>query len=84
MFSLKGLLLLAMSAIFSFALYTFHQMNEGLRYTPADIEELKALTEMGAYAEEFQIMEANRLARPSREDNPPQPDVETEQDDQSL
>lgn len=60
LFSLKGLLLAAVSLVFTSALAMFFMMNLRMKYPQDDLNKLEALTQLGAYSEYFAIMEANK------------------------
>lgn len=61
--SLKGLLLAAVSLVFTAALAMFFLMNAKMKYSGEDLRRLDALTELGAYSEFFAVMEENERAR---------------------
>jgi len=58
-FSLRGLLLTAVSSIFLAALTMFAVMNRRLRYPPEEVQSLEEFTRIGTYSKYYAIAENN-------------------------
>lgn len=58
-FSLRGILLMIVSAIFLAALAMFALMNRHMRYSPEEIQALEKFTRIETYSEYFAIAEEN-------------------------
>jgi hypothetical protein len=64
LFSLRGLLLTAISVIFLAALTMFAVMNRRLRYAPEKVQALQAFTHVATYSPYYAVAEENeRIAR---------------------
>lgn len=59
-FSLKGLLLIAVSAIFSWILAIFFLMNIRMKYKEEEVQELRKFSSLGSYSKFFLVMESNQ------------------------
>jgi hypothetical protein len=59
-FSLRGMLLTAISAIFLAALTMFAVMNRRLRYPPEEVQSLEVFTHIGTYSKYYAIADDNR------------------------
>lgn len=57
--SLKGLLLLAVSIIFTVIVVIFYRMNEIMKYSSEDLQQLELFSKLGSYSKYFAIMESN-------------------------
>jgi hypothetical protein len=58
-FSVKGAMLLTVSAIFISIMVMFWQVNRSLKYEKTEISELRKATDLGYYSEYFAIRSAN-------------------------
>lgn len=61
-FSLRGVLLIAVSAIFTSILAMFFVMNMRMKYQLQEIEKLVEFSSLGAYSKFFQVMDENESA----------------------
>ncbi|MBZ0106948.1 MAG: hypothetical protein K8H84_15125 [Sulfuricella denitrificans] len=59
-FSLRGALLMAVSAIFTGVLGMFFAMNVRMKYGAEDIQKLVEFSSLGAYSKYFSVMEKNQ------------------------
>jgi hypothetical protein len=61
-FSLRGALLIAVSAIFTGILAMFFAMNLRMKYQRQETEKLVEFSSLGAYSKFFQVMDNNENA----------------------